>query len=37
MGAKNPSDILYIVWIVSVVALTLAIVLTKVINKLWRR
>lgn len=36
MGAKNPADILYIVWIVSLVALVLSIILTKLMNKLWR-
>lgn len=36
MGAKNPSDIVYVVWVVSLIALVLAIVLTKLMNKLWR-
>ena len=36
MGAENPSDILYVVWIVSLATLILSIVLTKLFNKLWR-
>lgn len=36
LGSENPSDILYVVWIVSIMALVLSIVLTKLINKLWR-
>ncbi|MBP5426720.1 MAG: nucleoside recognition protein [Clostridiales bacterium] len=36
MGAKNPSDIVYVVWIVSIVAVFFAVVLTRLMNKLWR-
>ena len=36
MGAKNPSEIMYVVWIVSSINILLAILITKLFEKLWR-
>lgn len=36
MGAKNPSEIVYVIWIVSLINIALAIVITKIFEKLWR-
>ena len=36
MGAKNPSEVVYVIWIVSTINIILAIVITKIFKKLWR-
>ena len=35
MGAKNPSDIICVVWVVSTIMIIIAIILTKIFEKLW--
>lgn len=36
MGAKNPTDIIHVVWIVSLITTFFAIILTKIFEKIWR-
>ncbi len=36
MGANNPTDIIYVIWIVSFITILFTVILTKIFEKLWR-